>query len=348
MRWVLGWLAHLFQEPNRKAGTALVLVGLPGIGKSFLGEHFLIPMIGSHAVTTSSAERAAMGFNALFDNKIFIQCDEAISSRQRVIAARLKSLITDPTIVIEPKGIDPYEKPNHMRLLFTSNEVHDAVFLSDGVHDRRYTVIEVSNIHRGEINKYWRPLVDWANAEGNRAKVHRFLLDYSYTPSFIRVPLQTAAKSLMQEHSMNAFDKWLSVCVSRGFPIAEKLHRHWYDAPIDKTKEIRRDKWPLLVNFSALTEDLGALSKNIFTEAQIKKEFNRRNLGLKTVPAQRIHIREFDEKEKQYVTRRIYLYGFPSKQVIENYLKEKYGMEQEQEEAFKDFELELGDNVKDF
>ena len=350
-RWVLSWISHIFQSPSMKAGTALVLVGLPGIGKSFLGEHFLIPIIGSHSVTTSSADRAVQGFNALFDNKIYVQCDEAISSKQRVTAARLKSLITDPTLVIEPKGIDPYEKPNHMRMLFTSNEIHDAVFLSDGVHDRRYTVIEVSDVHRNEPG-YWRPLVNWARSGDNRAKIHRFLLEYDYEASTIREPLRTAAKVLMQEHSMNIFDKWLSQWVSRRHPLSERVHRHWYDAPIEDSKEVRRDKWPQLINYNILALDLMLDHKYKLTEHQIKKELERRNLKTNQVTSQRLAIREFDEQQKQHITKRVYLYGIPSRRDIEQYLINKYGVEAENEEFEEKFEgISLGngsDSGKEF
>ncbi|HSW70606.1 MAG TPA: primase-helicase family protein [Gammaproteobacteria bacterium] len=344
-RWVLAWLSHIFQEPSKKAGTALVLVGLPGIGKSFLGEHFLIPIIGSHSVTTSSADRAAQGFNALFDNKIYVQCDEAISSRQRITAARLKSLITDPTLIIEPKGIDPYEKPNHMRMLFTSNEIHDAVFLSDGIHDRRYTVIQVSDIHRAD-SQYWVPLARWSTNQTNLSKVHRFLLDYSYQDSFIRFPLSTAAKVLMQEHSMSKFDQWLSAWVSRRHPLSEKAHEKWYDSPVGSSTEVDRSEWPHMINYAALTRDLWLDYRIRLTENQIRRELMRRGFKIESIP-QRLAVRDFDEKEKRFISQRIYLYAIPDKKAVELYLAGKYGVPEEKEE-FQEFEgISLG-NGKEF
>jgi hypothetical protein len=51
--WVMAWLADIFQHPGEKPGTALVLVGVQGAGKTFLGEHVLGKIIGSGSTTHS-------------------------------------------------------------------------------------------------------------------------------------------------------------------------------------------------------------------------------------------------------------------------------------------------------
>ena len=128
--WVLDWCADIFQEPARKPGTSLVLVGLPGAGKTFLGECVLGAIIGpTHYGQTNSINSLTERFNQLVDNKVLLQCDEAMHSYQRDMAARLKALVTDQTLRIEPKFVNPYVKPNHMRFIFTSNEETAAIFI---------------------------------------------------------------------------------------------------------------------------------------------------------------------------------------------------------------------------
>lgn len=344
-KWVLGWIAHIFKEPAKKAGTALVLVGLPGIGKSFLGEHFIIPIVGSHAVATFSADRAVQGFNALFDNRIFVQCDEALSNRERRTAGKLKSLITDPTLVIEPKGIDPYDKPNHLRLLFTSNETRDAVFLSDGIDDRRYTILEVSPVQKGKIKEFWKPLAEWAADKTNLAKLHRYFINLDYDRSLISLPLKTEVKIIMQEHSMPVFDRWLMSWLSRDHPLSEQAHKSWFDAPINQSREIDRTEWPLRVNYSALTSDLLLVTKQeirqglAMNEQQIKLEFRRRKFDLDTVSESRIRDREFDNKLGKFITRRIRLHPCPTRKEVETYLTTKYGTKIERiEEIYEEFQ----------
>jgi hypothetical protein len=140
--WVFSWLADSLINPHQKPGTALVLVGVEGAGKTFLGEHILRKIIGpTHSGQTNSVSTLTHNFNTIIDNKIFIQCDEAVHSYQRDVASRLKSLITDKDIIIEPKGINAYRKPNHIRLMFTSNEEHAAIFISPSPYERRFTVL---------------------------------------------------------------------------------------------------------------------------------------------------------------------------------------------------------------
>jgi hypothetical protein len=136
--WVIAWLSDMFQNPGRKPGTALVLVGVQGAGKTFLGEHVLGKIVGpSHYAQLKDITKLTDKFNTLIDNKIFVQCDEAIHSYQRDVASRLKSVISDGSITIEPKGINAYQKPNHMRLLFTSNEETTALFIDPSPYERR-------------------------------------------------------------------------------------------------------------------------------------------------------------------------------------------------------------------
>ena len=334
--WVLGWIAHIFKEPANKTGTALVLVGPPGIGKTFLGEHFIVPIIGAHAVATNAIDRAVQGFNAVFEDRIFVQCDEAISNRQRLLAAKLKSFITDKTITIERKGVNPYVEPNHMRLLFTSNETQDAVFLSDGMMDRRYAVLRVSD-EQMQKTDYWTPLVEWAKDKANLGKVHRYLLDHVYDRRLIEQPPMTKAKIAMQQHSMRVEDRWLAEMVSRSHPLSEAAHKAWWDAPYEKSQEIDRQKWPKFVSLSALTLDYSLFIRTDpvktvpLNEQQVRTLFVEKGLHIKL--EKRLKTREYDNKLQQFILRRVRLYELASRQAIMDHLLLRYGSEYEEDDG---------------
>jgi len=333
-KWVLQWVADIFQHPWRKPGTALALVGKPGAGKSFLGERILRPIIGhSHSAVTGRVDSITKNFNAVFDNKLLVQCDEATNNRQKIIAAQMKSLITDDTIQIEPKNVDAYQKPNMMRFIFTSNDVNDAIAITDGIEDRRYTVLSVSDKHRNDISGFWEPLVEWLTPM-NLAKIHKYLLSVEIKESFIMRPIHTKAKEVMATHSGSTFDHWLHEMITRGHPLSLEAHKNPFDAFDNqedyKRTEIMRENWPEYISGLALLREYelwrrkrGAREADPLNEQQIMQQFKDRGLPVPQVMRPRIVF--FDEKSNKQVTTRLRVRGMPSRTRIRDYLQSIFG-----------------------
>lgn len=335
-KWVLGWLANIFRDPANKLGTALVLVGVPGVGKSFLGHQFIRPIIGDrHSAATNDVASITRDFNAGFDNKIFIQGDEATNNQQKATAARLRSLITDKTKMVEPKGVDPYEKPNHSRFLFTANDEENAIFLQGGLDDRRFTVLPVNKRYKGQIKQYWQPLAAWSDDKENLAKIHRYLKDYEYDRHFVGTPLVTEAKIIMVQHSWDTFDGWLAAMAARGHPLDERNHQTWSDAPSNdiKKKTIDRTEWPLYINLEALKDDYLAYGRfanrrgfELLNEHQMAHALGKRGLRPTGSPRTIRLPPTWDDKKGEKVEKRVRLYPMPSLKDVRNYIFEKYGM----------------------
>ena len=349
--WVLGWLAHIFQTPAEKAGTALVLVGRSGVGKTFLGEQIIGKIIGDrHYIQTNAISHVVDKFNAAYTNKLLIQCDEAMSARQRVAASQLKALITDSKQRVEPKGVDVYQVPLHARFLFTSNETAEAIHLDQGYDDRRYTVLEVSPVHKGQLHDYWSPLVKWLNEDGTFAKIHRFLLDHEYDTPFIRLPIRSAAKERMQQRSWDAFDGWLAQMLSREHPLSAEAHNAWWDAPWAPpegtfTSQIERVWWPTWISMEALERDFRMYVKShapktiLLNETQLGKEFRARGLypAEESSQGQRVRVSYYDHKRESKVDKRVRVYRMFSLETLEAYMKERHG-----------FEVDHGDQGEDY
>lgn len=263
MEWVWQWLGSIVSSPGTKSGTALVLVGIPGCGKSSLGSKIFDPIIGfRHMTTTNSISSMVTGFNSGFQAKVFIQCDEAAGGGTGLLEAnQLKAFITDKTYGFTAKGKDTNTMPNAARVLFTANDEKNALNLMDGERDRRYSILKVNPKYAKNV-EFWGDYFDWLEKPDVLAKIHRFLKDIKVT-SLIRLPLKTKAKKAMQAQSVDAEIKWLAAVVARKHPLPESLHKYWFQAPVGKkatpaergSATILR-RWPKNVELALMYEDL--------------------------------------------------------------------------------------------
>lgn len=341
--WVVAWVADILKDPAHKAGTALVLVGVEGAGKSILGHAILGKIIGNgHYAATNSVDNVTKNFNVAFTKRVLVQCDEATNSRQKVVAARLKSLITDPIQLVEPKGVDPYTLPNHTRFMFTSNDVEDAIYMSSGRNDRRYTILEVSQRRVGEVAEYWQPFVEWLEQPETLSKIHRWLIDQPYDKRLIKLPVSTDARDRMQQSSWDPFDAWLAEMVERDHPLHESMHTAPYHAfPGDNPhgKTIERENWPDFVEWNQLAEDFKYFKKSngyrgdVLNGTLISRGFEKRGIVAQDDKQMRPGVTTFDDRLNRNVTRRVRLRTPPSRAKIKQYLANKYGFHVQMVEA---------------
>jgi len=136
-RWILCWLAYPIQNPGAKMKTALVLHGPQGVGKNLFFES-IMAIYGEYGRIINQ-DAVEDKYNDWASKKLFMIADEVVA-RQELYHTKnkLKGLITNDTIRINPKFVTSYEEVNHVNLVFLSNETQPLVLERD---DRRYTVI---------------------------------------------------------------------------------------------------------------------------------------------------------------------------------------------------------------
>jgi hypothetical protein len=152
-KYLIKWIAYTVQNPDKPAGAAIVLRGNKGSGKGTLGR-FLCNIWGNHSAHIANAKHLVGSFNGHLTDVCFMFADEAFYSGDKQGESVLKALITEPTLMIERKGIDAIQQPNYLKVLMATNSNHAVPASKD---ERRYAVYDVADTYTGN-RKYFGAL----------------------------------------------------------------------------------------------------------------------------------------------------------------------------------------------
>ena len=151
-------------------------------------------------------------FNGHLADTCFLFADEAFFAGDKKSEGTLKALITDPTLIIERKGLDAIPQTNYLKILMATNNEFAVPASKD---ERRYCVLEVSNARVGD-----KPYFDALNKATNDKSVQATFLynmlqhDIShFSPSAIP---ETQGLKAQRMHSLNSIGKWIVDSLSKG------------------------------------------------------------------------------------------------------------------------------------
>ena len=200
--WVLKWTAYPLQNVGAKMQTALVFHGPEGTGKNIFWD-MMLAIYGKWAVTISQSQ-IETEFNAWMSCKLFVLANEVLSNRERKhIKGRLKAMITEPTILINPKGMAIREESNHANFVFLSNE--DQPIDTDS-SDRRLMVIESKEV---ESYQYYKNLKHCITSGGIEA-FYDFLLHYDLGDFDTHTkPIMTDAKRTLLNQNLKSEERFI-------------------------------------------------------------------------------------------------------------------------------------------
>ncbi|MEY9607012.1 hypothetical protein ABIF74_011765 [Bradyrhizobium japonicum] len=166
-KYVFGWMAHIVQKPRERLGTAIVLRGLRGTGKSKVGE-VLGSLFSSHYFQVDDARYITGQFNAHMASCLLLQADEAVWAGDKAAEGRLKGLITSEMQMIESKGVDPIRLRNFVRVIMSSNE---GWVVPAGMDERRFVVLDV-NPRCAQNRSYFAEMDEELNNGGRERLLH--------------------------------------------------------------------------------------------------------------------------------------------------------------------------------
>jgi len=200
--YIVNWLAWGVQHPAEPAEVALVFLGGLGLGKGTLGRA-MCRIYGQHACHLSSPEHLTGRFNSHLQQCCFLFADECYGPKDKSAEGALKRLISEPTLQIEPKGLDIFEAPNRLRVMTASN--HEWV-IPAGARERRYQVQEAADTHQQDP-AWFKPLYREMKNGGRGAMLYD-LLDRNLGDWHPRQIIRTKALGKQQEESLSPLDQW--------------------------------------------------------------------------------------------------------------------------------------------
>lgn len=174
--YIISWLAGLVTNLSGINRVALLMVSEQGTGKNTLGDFMKLILRPCNVATVEGIEGVVGRFNTQVQNKRLIVMNELCSTREefRNNFDKIKPIISDATITIEPKGVNKYELDNIANLIAFTNH-KDAVSLEES--DRRWATFEMCNIYRNN-SEYFDRIRDICFTQDIANQFYTYLLDF--------------------------------------------------------------------------------------------------------------------------------------------------------------------------
>lgn len=240
---LIKWMAHRFQRPTERIGFAVVLRGRKGTGKDTVGM-IMKRLLNRYYVPINKPEHLTGQFNAHMAQALFIHVEEGFFAGNKRDQGVLQSLVTNESVMVERKGVDPAAMDNYTVILITSNEDW-VVPASDD--ERRWFVLDVSE-KKMQNTAYFDALYDdEINNPASQARLMHYLLhEVDLTDFNIRKPPVTAGLLLQKVESLHNVDKWIFTRLAEGSlgGLDEEMpgdeddeKRSWSEAPLRIPKD---------------------------------------------------------------------------------------------------------------
>lgn len=208
--YLLHLLAYWVQHPAQPGHVAVPIRGKKGCGKGTLWREFGA-IWGRHFLHISNPKHLVGDFNAHLRDAAFVFADEAFYAGDRRHESILKTIVTEPTLFIEAKGIDAEQYANRIKLGMASNADWVVPASED---ERRFFMLSASSRRIGD-RPYFAAIHQQMTSGGRAAMLHDLLnLDLSdFDPR--DVP-KTVALAQQVEHSRTPELIWLDDLLEDG------------------------------------------------------------------------------------------------------------------------------------
>lgn len=152
VEYVIKWIAHLIQKPNKKPDVALCFYSSPGTGKSLLSI-FLMNLIGVQYCMINESDKSLEKFNKSEVDKLLMIFEEPKEARVHSQWQQLKQMITRRTIQVRPMFGEKYQQFAYERYWFNMNDISA---IKVDANDRRLMINKCSDCFKSDFNFFER------------------------------------------------------------------------------------------------------------------------------------------------------------------------------------------------
>jgi hypothetical protein len=248
-QYAMNWLAVTIQKRDRPGQVAFVMRGKEGVGKSFFART-IGKLLDKHFLPITQKEHLTGKFNSHLETTLFAFVDECYIAGDKQAESVMKSLITEPTFMVEPKGVNPYSARNFLHIMISTNNTWAVSASSEA---RRYFVLDVPE-NKMQDRSYFDAIQGQLDAGGYEALLFtlqkRDISDFDVT----KVP-KTTALAEQKMLTRNGIDAAMEDIIDRCVPPCQHpRYTNWIIAAGSMRGEgfyvWLRDHFPELQNWS--------------------------------------------------------------------------------------------------
>ena len=218
--YLIKFIAHMVQKPEEKPGVMIVLLGGEGVGKGSLF-NLLRTIWTSTTALTANIDNITGRFNGLLASNYIICLDEAMFVGDRKSQDKIKSLITESSVMIEEKYQPCRNIKSCHRFFAASNQKH---FSSIRKGDRRHFFLKVSDSQKDNYG-YWDAFYKNIPKEISAFFDYLQTLDISgFNP---RAYTKTTEHTKQRLTSLSGFHRYWYECLSQGGFTHEYVWEEW-------------------------------------------------------------------------------------------------------------------------
>jgi Family of unknown function (DUF5906) len=215
--WLMTWFANIIQKPGEKRGSAVVIRGVKGCGKSIIFDAFA-ELLQPYTYKTAQADQIIGKFNWHLSNRLLLIAEEAFFAGDVKADSALKNLITSKELGFEKKGYESVKLNNYLRLVIISNE--DWIIRASADHERRYFVLEAAETFVDDLN-YFKQLseqIENGGLSGFRYELENWDPPYQNAGwDVLRSPPKTKWLDEQAEMSTQPWDSFFFEAIENGY-----------------------------------------------------------------------------------------------------------------------------------